>query len=136
MYAFIMWPESLPKTYQDFIRRTGPVAEPVYKAVRECCRGGPVDIVSLSAYLSNKKGFTTLNLENPSIIPCTIIHPNSNSCLAHNATAVSETFRKIFPLYFSLMIVPFVVLHLQKVFNLVASIRVHLFLKEIYSLSQ
>ncbi|XP_072985781.1 uncharacterized protein [Typha latifolia] len=115
MYAFVMRPESLPKSYQDFIQKTGPVAEPVYKAVRECCRGGPVDVISLSAYLSNKKGSSSMKLtEYPSIIPCSIIHPDSTSCLAHNATAASATFRKTFPLYFSLTFVPFVVLHLQK----------------------
>ncbi|PQM38936.1 uncharacterized protein Pyn_38527 [Prunus yedoensis var. nudiflora] len=38
----------------------------------------------------------------------------TNSCLAHNAIATSATFRKTFPLYFSLTFVPFVVLRLQK----------------------
>ncbi|XP_020247882.1 uncharacterized protein LOC109825439 isoform X1 [Asparagus officinalis] len=115
MYAFVMRPESLPKAYQDFIQKTGPVAAPVYKAVRDCCRGSPVDIAMLSAYLSNKKGSSSVKLmEHPSIIPCSVIHPNTSSCLVHNAAAVSATFRKTFPLYFSLTFVPFVVLHLQK----------------------
>ncbi|CAL9776591.1 unnamed protein product [Musa acuminata subsp. burmannicoides] len=115
MYAFVMRPESLPKSYQDFIQKTGPVAEPVYKAVRECCRGGPMDLVSLSAYLSNKKEFSSMNLmEYPTIVPCSVIHPDTESCLVHNGTAASETFRKTFPLYFSLTFVPFVVLRLQK----------------------
>ncbi|KAH0456701.1 hypothetical protein IEQ34_014608 [Dendrobium chrysotoxum] len=115
MYAFVMRPESLPKAYQDFIQKTGPVTESVYKAVRDTCRGSPVDVISLSAYLSNIKGSNNLNLtEYPSIIPCSIIHPNSDSCIAHNAAAASLTFRKTFPLYFSLTFVPFVVLRLQK----------------------
>lgn len=116
MYAFIMRPETLPKSYQDFIQKTGPVAQPVYKAVMDTCRGSPVDIVSLSAYLSNRRESDNVKLEEfPSIIPCSIIHPDTNSCLAHNANAASATFRKTFPLYFSLTFVPFVVLHLQKV---------------------
>lgn len=115
MYAFVMRPESLPKSYQDFILKTGPVAKPVYKAVRDSCRGSPVDVAALSAYLSGKKGWNSRKLvEHPSIIPCSIIHPDTNSCLAHNATAASATFRKTFPLYFSLTFVPFVVLRLQK----------------------
>ncbi|XP_043716118.1 uncharacterized protein LOC122664389 [Telopea speciosissima] len=115
MYAFVMRPESLPKSYQDFIQKTGPVAAPVYKAVRDSCRGGPVDVVSLSAYLLNRKGSRSVKMEEfPSIISCSIIHPDTNSCLAHNANAASATFRKTFPLYFSLTFVPFVVLHLQK----------------------
>ncbi|XP_052186468.1 uncharacterized protein LOC127797526 isoform X2 [Diospyros lotus] len=115
MYAFVMRPESLPKSYQDFIQKTGPVAGPVYRAVRDCCRGSPVDVASLSAYLSSRKDSNFEKLEEfPSIIPCSIIHPDTNSCLAHNGNAASATFRKTFPLYFSLTFVPFVVLHLQK----------------------
>ncbi|KAH9616702.1 hypothetical protein KSS87_003865 [Heliosperma pusillum] len=115
MYAFIMRPESLPKSYQDFIQKTGPVAQPVYKAVRNCCRGSPVNVASLSAYLSSKGVQNLGSLEEfPSIIPCSIIHPTTQSCLTHNLNAASATFRKTFPLYFSLTFVPFVVLHLQK----------------------
>ncbi|KAJ4953661.1 hypothetical protein NE237_030493 [Protea cynaroides] len=115
MYAFVMRPESLPKSYQSFIQKTGPVAAPVYKAVRDSCRGGPIDVVALSAYLSNRKGSSSVKLEEfPSLIPCSIIHPDTNSCFVHNSNAASATFRKTFPLYFSLTFVPFVVLHLQK----------------------
>ncbi|KAK4385209.1 hypothetical protein Sango_2644900 [Sesamum angolense] len=115
MYSFVMRPESLPKSYQDFIQKTGPVAAPVYKAVRDCCRGSPVDVASLSAYLSKSRGSNNVKLEDfPDIIPCSIIHPESNSCLVHNANAATATFRKTFPLYFSLTFVPFVVLRLQK----------------------
>lgn len=116
MYAFVMRPESLPKSYRDFIQKTGPVAAPVYKAVRECCRGSPVDIASLSAYLSSGRRSSTMKLEEfPAIIPCSIIHPGTESCLVHNGNAASATFRKTFPLYFSLTFVPFVFLRLQKV---------------------
>jgi len=113
-----MRPESLPKSYQEFILKTGPVAEPVYKVVRECCRCGPVDLTALSAYLSNKPNLDLINLTtNPSIIPCSVIHPDRASCLAQNINVVSSTFKKTFPLYFSLTFVPFVVLHLQKVIH-------------------
>ncbi|XWS60156.1 hypothetical protein CRYUN_Cryun07bG0010900 [Craigia yunnanensis] len=115
MYVFVMCPESLPKSYQDFIQKTGPVAVPVYKAVRENCRGGPVNVASILAYLYRQGKSNNVKLEEfPSIIPCSVIHPDTSSCLAHNAKAASATFRKTFPLYFSLTFVPFVVLHLQK----------------------
>lgn len=118
MYAFVMRPESLPKSYQDFIQKTGPVAEPVYKAVRDSCRGHSVDVASLHAYLSRVGKIDYAKLEEfPSIIPCSLIHPVTNSCLAHQGNATSLTFKKTFPLYFSLTFVPFVVLHLQKVFS-------------------
>ncbi|KAL6008330.1 hypothetical protein ACLOJK_033839 [Asimina triloba] len=134
MYAFVMRPESLPKSYQDFIQKTGPVAEPVYKAVRECCRGGPVDVAALSVYLSKKTGFGSVSLsEYPSVIPCSIIHPDTTSCLAHNAAAASATFRKTFPLYFSLTFVPFVVLRLQKGLRNEKMVEMVLYLGEITS---
>ncbi|KNA15571.1 hypothetical protein SOVF_096910 [Spinacia oleracea] len=115
MYSFIMRPESLPKSYQDFIQKTGPVAQPVYKAVRDCCRGSAVDVASLSAYLLSRGVQNSVPLDEfPSIIPCSVIHPNTQSCLAHDMNAASATFKKTFPLYFSLTFVPFVVLHLQK----------------------
>lgn len=115
MYAFVMRPESLPKSYQDFIQKTGPVAEPVYRAVRDSCRGHPVDVASLHAYLSRRGKSDYVKLEEfPSIIPCSIIHAGTSSCLAHEVNATSATFKKTFPLYFSLTFVPFVVLHLQK----------------------
>ncbi|XP_031393152.1 uncharacterized protein LOC116204921 [Punica granatum] len=115
MYSFVMRPESLPKSYQDFIQKTGPVAQPVYKAVRDNCRGLPLDIATLSSYLSKVGKSDLVKLEEfPPIVPCSMIHPHTKSCLIHNANATSATFRKTFPLYFSLTFVPFVVLHLQK----------------------
>lgn len=115
MYSFIMRPETLPKSYREFIQKTGPVARPVYQAVRECCRGGPIDVASLSDYISSKNAASDVKVEEfASIIPCSAIHPNTNSCLAQNANAMSATFKKTFPLYFSLTFVPYVVLHLQK----------------------
>lgn len=111
-----MRPESLPKAYQDFIQKTGPVAAPVFRAVRESCRGSPIDFGSLSIYLSKKKALSQIKLDEiSSIIPCSIIHPKTNSCSMHTGKATLSTFRKTFPLYFSLTFVPFVVLHLQKV---------------------
>lgn len=116
MYAFVMHPKSLPKAYRDFIQKTGPVEEPVYRAIRDCNRANTLDIAQLSSYLSNKKGSEFLKYkELSSIIPCAVIHPDTVACLAQNGKATSETFRKTFPLYFSLTLVPYVFLHLQKV---------------------
>jgi hypothetical protein len=67
------------------------VAKPVYKAIRESCRGGPVDLVSLSAYLSSKKGSQSLKLDPyASIIPCSTVHPDSASRLAHQHTVCAS----------------------------------------------
>lgn len=129
MYGFVMHPESLPKGYRDFIQKTGPVAKPVYEAVRYSCRGVPVDVASLSAYLSSIGKLKSVKLEvYPCMIPCSVIHPDLHSCLNHNAKAASATFRRTFPLYFSLTFVPYVFLHLQKVNLLLKLILLLIFL--------
>ena len=80
-----------------------------------CCRGSPVDVGSLAAYLSGRTSSDVKLDKFPELIPCSVIHPDTKSCLVHNANAVKATFRKTFPLYFSLTFVPYVVLRLQKV---------------------
>lgn len=110
-----MRPESLPKAYEEFIQKTGPVGKPVYKAIRDSCRGSLMDIEALSDYLSKKVPGPIKLDEFSSIIPCSVIHPNTNSCLVQNGKATLATFKKTFLLYFSLTFVPFVVLRLQKV---------------------
>jgi hypothetical protein len=117
MYAYVMRPETLPESYFEFIVKTGPIAKPTLKAVRESNRGVPIDIEALSAFVlgrSGKPGPPGLKPDSP-IIPCSGIHPQTASCLVHNSKAARATFRKTFPLYLSLTFVPFVVLNIQKV---------------------
>lgn len=116
MYAHVMRPETLPDSYNEFILKSGPIARPVLKAVRESCRGGGIDVVSLAAYVTSKSGrpYTGVHTHSP-IIPCSSVHPDMASCLAHNSRATRDTFKKTFPLYLSLTFVPFVVLNIQKV---------------------
>jgi hypothetical protein len=112
-----MRPETLPDSYLEFISKTGPIAKPTLKAVRESLRGGPIDIVALSAFVLKRTGVPgPVGLKPDSlIIPCSGVHPQTVSCLAHNSKATRATFRKTFPLYLSLTFVPYVVLNIQKV---------------------
>ncbi|CAM6019236.1 unnamed protein product [Sphagnum balticum] len=116
MYAYVMRPETLPDSYLEFISKTGPIAKPTLKAVRESLRGGPIDIVALSAFVLKQTGVPgPVGLKPDSlIIPCSGVHPQTVSCLAHNSKATRATFRKTFPLYLSLTFVPYVVLNIQK----------------------
>lgn len=117
MYAYVMRPETLPESYFEFIVKTGPIAKPTLKAVRENNRGVPIDLKALSAFVLERSGVpgpAGLKPDSP-IIPCSGIHPQTTSCLAHNSKAARATFRKTFPLYLSLTFVPFVVLNIQKV---------------------
>lgn len=116
MYAYVMRPETLPDSYNEFIVKTGPIARPVLKAVRESCRGGGIDVASLAAFVTSKTGLPMFGVHAHSpIIPCSAVHPDTASCLAHNTRATRATFKKTFPLYLSLTFVPFVVLNIQKV---------------------
>ncbi|EFJ37079.1 hypothetical protein SELMODRAFT_165273 [Selaginella moellendorffii] len=115
MYAYVMRPETLPESYLEFIIKTGPIARPVLKAVRESCRGGPIDIAALSAFVERRTGQAITGLQpNAPIIPCSCVHPESPFCFQHNMRAMRATFKKTFPLYLSLTFVPFVVLNVQK----------------------
>ncbi|KAL2652112.1 hypothetical protein R1flu_020240 [Riccia fluitans] len=115
MYAYVMRPETLPDSYNEFIIKSGPIARPVLKAVRESCRGGGIDVDSLAKYVKSKTRRPLIGVYKHSrIIPCSALHPETASCLAHNTQATRDTFKKTFPLYLSLTFVPFVVLNIQK----------------------
>ena len=140
MYAYVMRPETLPESYLEFIVRTGPIAKPVLKAVRESCRNEPIDMAPLSAFVLSRNGGIDMNLDqNCQLIPCAVIHPDTVFCTKQIAKATNSTFKKTFPLYMSLTFVPFVVLNLQKVrissflfsyiFQLYYHIVIHLFVK-------
>ncbi|KAH7445077.1 hypothetical protein KP509_02G105500 [Ceratopteris richardii] len=116
MYAFVMRPETLPESYLEFIVRTGPISRPVLKAVRESCRGEPVDVDALSAFLSSNSNAKLELATNCRLIPCTGIHAGRSSCMEQTSFAARSAFKKTFPLYMSLTFVPFVVLNLQKGF--------------------
>lgn len=115
MYAYVMRPETLPESYLEFIVKTGPIAKPVLKAVRESCRGETVDVAALSAFVTSRTGGSSFEIDSSAaLIPCSAIHPETPSCLGHISKAARSTFKKTFPLYMSLTFVPFVVLNLQK----------------------
>ncbi|PTQ28060.1 hypothetical protein MARPO_0175s0021, partial [Marchantia polymorpha] len=98
MYAYVMRPETLPDSYNEFI-----------------LQGGGIDVASLAAFVTSKTGLPMFGVHAHSpIIPCSAVHPDTASCLAHNTTATRATFKKTFPLYLSLTVVPFVVLNIQK----------------------
>ncbi|CAI5465400.1 unnamed protein product [Closterium sp. Yama58-4] len=116
MYAYVMRPETLPSSYWDFISRTGPIPTPVLEAVRRSCRGMPMDTLALTALLRGRTGqVAPLGMgPMPSLVPCSMLHPDCSSCPRAQLRAARNAFRKTFPLYLSLTFVPFVVLNLRK----------------------
>ncbi|CAM6085969.1 unnamed protein product [Calypogeia fissa] len=115
MYAYVMRPETLPESYLEFIVKTSPIAPAPLKAVRESCRGGPIDVDSLSKWVKKRTGGPLVGVHPfTKMLPCHVLHAGNPSCLAHNSRATRTAFKKTFPLYLSLTFVPFVVLNRQK----------------------
>jgi len=65
MYAYVMRPETLPRSYYTFIQRTGPIAEPVLQAVRTYNRNQPIDVPAVMAYVKKANPNTTLKTLEP-----------------------------------------------------------------------
>ena len=60
MYAYVMRPETIPKSYYKFIVNQGPIDEVVLQAVRANNRGRPMDMSILREYVEKKGGSKVL----------------------------------------------------------------------------
>ena len=121
MYSYVMRPEALPRSYWKFIVRSGPIDVRVLAAVRDTVRGRPLDAGALNAWAVERGGRPALGSDRPGCIPCGIMHPQERSCVRHNFQSFRSTFKKSFPLYLALNVVPYVVFNLKK-----AALRPHL----------
>lgn len=114
MYAYVMRPETLPKSYWKFIVKTGPVEAPALEAVRRSIRKLPIDLQAFNAFIRRRGGRAFLGTPYPKQITDAMIHPQTASALLHNVKVPCNTFRKTFPLYMSISLVPYVVLNLKR----------------------
>eukprot|EP00884_Botryococcus_braunii_P011663 jgi/Botrbrau1/20498/Bobra.145_2s0056.1 len=114
MYAYVMRPETLPPSFWKFIVRSGPVPAPVLEAVRRNVRGLPIDVERLNAFLARSKGRVYLNNPYPPLVPVQIMNPGRSGILGTAVPAFIGTFRKTFPLYLSLTLVPSLVFNLGR----------------------
>ena len=117
MYAYVMRPETLDPGFWNFIVRAGPIDKETLGAVRAQCNGSPVDLANLAQYAvpgKDPKAWTTG--ERLPCIPCAIMHRDTGCvmCASHAAAASADTFRKCFPFYLSIHLVPFCVLNAAK----------------------
>lgn len=90
----------------------GPIKSNVLQAVRDSCRGLPIDLPGILRYCEQaaRKSFTPLSTALPAIVPCSVLHPQQLSCTLHNRDVFLNVFRKIMPLYLTLCFVPLLVL--------------------------
>lgn len=56
MYAYVMRPETLPKSYWKFIVKSGPIEMPALEAVRRSIRKLPIDIKAFNTFLKKRGG--------------------------------------------------------------------------------
>ena len=77
MYAYVMRPETLPRSYWNFIVRTGPIDAVVLEAVRHALRGKAVDVEKVNAYISQRGGSRFLETAFPRQASFSHLHPKS-----------------------------------------------------------
>lgn len=115
--AYVMRPGTLPPSYNRFIVHTGPIRKEVLLAVRNNCRGLPVDVEAMAAHCRARGAEAVAPLPSPfpSAVSCSVLHPQRESCLRHNADVFHRVFRRILPLYLSLTFVPMLALRYRTV---------------------
>lgn len=111
-----MRPETLPPSYYKFIVRTGPIHEVVLQSVRDNCRGKPINLPDVLEYCSQNNGGAPAPLDTlfPSIIPCSVLHPDNTSCFKADLKVFTQSAKRIFPLYASLTFLPLLAFSLNK----------------------
>lgn len=123
MYSYVMRPQALPEPYYHFIRKQGPLPEVVLQAVRDSCRGKNVNTEALFAYMKEKGGDEALELVKRSfpngakttdMIPTRALHAWTKHAVVSAGFAWWNVARQIFGVYFSLALVPQIVLRFQK----------------------
>lgn len=111
-----MRPETLPPSYYKFIVRTGPIHEVVLQSVRDNCRGKPINLPAVLDYCAKHNGGAPAPLDTlyPSIIPCSVLHPDNVSCFKADLKVFIQSAKRIFPLYATLTFLPVIAFSLNK----------------------
>ncbi len=65
MYAYVMRPETLPKSYWKFIVKSGPIETPALEAVRRSVRKLPIDLQAFNAFIKKRGGTAFLTTAFP-----------------------------------------------------------------------
>jgi hypothetical protein len=73
MYAYVMRPETLPKSYWKFIVKSGPIETPALEAVRRSIRKLPIDLHSFNAFIKKRGGTAFLTTAFPTQVSTAIM---------------------------------------------------------------
>ena len=112
MYAYVVHPETIPKSYYNFISTTGPISDNVLKMVRKTTTViSPIstdEAVStvIAARGTGQSLYMAQNLHPyPNMIPCEILHSPEPNCNAQTLNSFSRVLRNIFPVIYNLILV-------------------------------
>jgi hypothetical protein len=135
MYSYVMRPETLDRGFWNFIVRAGPIGKETLAAVRDNCNGKAVDLTGLLIPGATSAGLGTGTVDfggkalaagtlsggmSSSVfvpcVPCAAMHRSTGcpSCASHVAQSSLATFRKCFPFYLSIHLVPYAILNARK----------------------
>ena len=114
MFAYVMYPKTLPPSYNKFIIETGPINRTIIEAVRRNNNNLPIDVRGISNYCSKFNTNFKLNTPYPNIIGCNMLHPKYESCTKAQMTCFTDVIRKVFPLYASITFLPLIIFRLKK----------------------
>ena len=116
MYAFLMIPDSIPKSYNAWISQASKVPHDGVTINRHLVREKMLDIPSLDKVLARPnitpanatylKSLRAGTAELPLHAPCATIHPGQDLCTSVPATRFLEVFKWMLPVYGALHVIP------------------------------
>eukprot|EP01091_Cochliopodium_minus_P014756 TRINITY_DN5061_c1_g1_i1.p1 TRINITY_DN5061_c1_g1~~TRINITY_DN5061_c1_g1_i1.p1 ORF type:complete len:433 (+),score=102.48 TRINITY_DN5061_c1_g1_i1:75-1373(+) len=114
-YAYYMRPNTLAPSYLKFLEKLSPVSPVAMKTVLESTRGLPIENWkevnewAKKTALPNILKQAPLSSPFPTIIPCSLVHPQSESCTIQQLYTIKKAVKMMFPIYLTINFVPMVV---------------------------
>ena len=112
MYSYVRHPQVLPPAFYSFIRDTGPIPEAILRAVRGNLHGQPIGdpLALIEPFKPTPAALSAASsISSTAILPivdCALMHPHTDSCTTHGRNVFFSVFKKIFPVYGTLTLVP------------------------------
>ncbi|KAG0237684.1 hypothetical protein BGX31_003513 [Mortierella sp. GBA43] len=120
MYAYTMHPDTIPKEFFSFMVKTARVPAEALALNRVRVRGFPIDLGQVRALVDRYKPtehslqvVSTMS-EKVEAIPCAVLHPWIDSCVANDTERFVHVTKGIFPVYATLNFVPLIVLRMKR----------------------
>ncbi|KAF9363903.1 hypothetical protein BGX34_003062 [Mortierella sp. NVP85] len=120
LYAYTMHPDTIPKEFFSFMVKTARVPAEALALNRLRVRGFPVDLSQVRALVDRYKPtehalqVVSAMSETVEAIPCAVLHPSMDSCVATDAERFVHVTKGIFPVYATLNFVPLIVLRMKR----------------------